>query len=82
MSSPRAVIKIEKKIKVTALLNIGADVNVMIAEIADITNLPILEIIPIKVEIFTGYNAQLIGICREINIQIGAICNSVNIFII
>jgi hypothetical protein len=68
ISSPRAVIKIERKVKITTLLNIRADVNVMTAKIADITNLSILEIIPIKAETFTGHNAQLIGIYREINI--------------
>jgi hypothetical protein len=68
ISSPRAVIKIERRIKVVALLNIGADVNIMIAKIADAVNLFILEIIPIEVETFTGYNAQLVGICREVNV--------------
>jgi hypothetical protein len=68
MSSPRAVIKIKERVKVTALLNIGADVNVMTAKIADAVNLLILEIIPLKIETFTGHNAQLLGICREINI--------------
>jgi len=55
--SPRAVIKIEKKIKMAILLDIGADVNIMIAEIADVINLFILEIIPLEIETFTGYNA-------------------------
>jgi hypothetical protein len=55
--SPRAVIKIEEKVKVAALLNIRADVNVMIVKVADAINLFILEIIPMKAEIFTGYNA-------------------------
>jgi hypothetical protein len=68
MFSPRAVIEMEKKIKVAALLDIKADVNVMTVKVADAVNLFILEIIPIKVEIFTGHNAQLIRICREINI--------------
>jgi hypothetical protein len=68
MSSPRAVMKVEKRVKVAALLNIGADINIMIAEIADAANLPILEITPIEAEIFTGHNAQLVRICREINV--------------
>jgi hypothetical protein len=57
VSSPRAVIKMEKRIKVTALLDTEADINVIIAKIADATNLSILEITPIKAETFTGYNA-------------------------
>jgi hypothetical protein len=68
ISSPRAVIKMEKRVKITALLNIGADVNVMTAKIADAINLPILEITPMEIEIFTDYNAQLIRIYREIDI--------------
>jgi hypothetical protein len=68
MSSPRAVIKMEGKIKIAALLDIEADINVIIAKIADAANLPVLEIIPIETEIFTGYNAQLVEIYREINI--------------
>jgi hypothetical protein len=40
----------------------------MTIKIADAANLPILEIIPIKIKTFTGYNTQLIGIYREINI--------------
>jgi hypothetical protein len=56
MSSPRAVIKVKKKVKVTALLNTKADVNVITAKVADVTNLLILEITPIKAETFTGYN--------------------------
>jgi predicted aspartyl protease len=54
--SPRAVIKIERKIKVATLLDTGADINVITVKIADAVNLPILEIIPIEAEIFTGYN--------------------------
>jgi hypothetical protein len=80
--SPRAVIKIEKRVKIIVLLNTGADINVITVKIADTTNLSILEIIPLKAKIFTGHNAQLLKIYREINIQIGVICNSVNIFII
>jgi hypothetical protein len=68
MSSPRAVVKIEGKVNVAVLLDIRADVNVIIAKVADAANLPVLEIIPMEVETFTGYNAQLVGICREINI--------------
>jgi hypothetical protein len=66
--SPRAVIKVKRKIKVTALLNTGADVNVMTVKVADAINLPIFEITPMKAETFTGYNTQLVRICREINI--------------
>jgi hypothetical protein len=55
--SPRAIIKIEKRVKMAALLDTKADINVIIIEIADAVNLPILEIIPMKAEIFTGYNA-------------------------
>jgi hypothetical protein len=58
----------KKRVKVTALLNTGADVNIMTAEIADVINLFILEITPIEIETFTGYNAQLVRICREVNI--------------
>jgi hypothetical protein len=67
---------------VAALLNIRADINIMIIEIADAANLPILEIIPLKIKTFTGYNAQLLGIYREINVQISAVYNNVNIFVI
>jgi hypothetical protein len=56
MSSPRAVIEIKKKVKVIALLDIGADINVITVKIADAADLLILEIIPIKVKIFTDYN--------------------------
>jgi hypothetical protein len=49
--------KVKKKVKMTALLNTGADINIMTAEIADAINLPILEITLIKVKTFTGYNA-------------------------
>jgi hypothetical protein len=57
MSSPRAVIKMEERIKVAALLDTGADVNIITAKVADVANLFILEIIPMEVETFTGYNA-------------------------
>jgi hypothetical protein len=56
MSSPRAVIKIEKRVKMAVLLNIGADINVMIVKVADAINLPILEITSIETETFTDYN--------------------------
>jgi hypothetical protein len=68
VSSPRAVIEIKRKIKVAALLDTETNVNVMTAKIADAVNLFILEIISMEVETFTGHNAQLIRICREINI--------------
>jgi hypothetical protein len=68
VSSPRAIIKVEKRVKVAVLLNTEADINVMTTKIADATNLPILEITPIKIETFTGHNAQLVGIYREINV--------------
>jgi hypothetical protein len=56
ISSPRAVIKIEGKVKIVILLNTKADINVITIKVADATNLPILEIIPIKIKIFTGHN--------------------------
>jgi hypothetical protein len=68
VSSPRAVVKVKKRVKVIALLNIKADVNIMTAEVADAANLLIFEITSMKTEIFTGYNAQLVGIYREINV--------------
>jgi hypothetical protein len=57
VSSPRAVIKIKRKIKVAALLDTEADVNIIIIKVADVANLPILEIISIEAETFTGHNA-------------------------
>jgi hypothetical protein len=57
ISSPRAVIKVKKKIKVIALLDAEADINVIIVKIADAASLLILEIIPLEAETFTGYNA-------------------------
>jgi hypothetical protein len=39
-----------------ALLDIGADINIMTVKIADAVNLPILEIISLEAETFTGYN--------------------------
>jgi hypothetical protein len=68
ISSPRAVIEIKGKIKMTALLDTEADINVMIVEVADAINLPILEITLMEIEIFTGYNTQLVRICLEVNI--------------
>jgi hypothetical protein len=68
MFSPQAVIKIERKIKIVVLLNTRADINVIIAEVADAINLFILEITSLKVEIFTGHNAQLLKIYREIDV--------------
>jgi predicted aspartyl protease len=82
VSSPRAVVEVEGRVKVAALLDTGADVNVMTAEVADAANLPVLEITPLEAETFTGHNAQLLGICREVDVQIGAVCNSVNIFVV
>jgi hypothetical protein len=82
MSSPRAVIKMEGKVKVAALLNTETDINVITVKVADAANLPILEITSIETETFTGYNAQLIRIYREINIQIGAVYNNINIFMV
>jgi hypothetical protein len=55
--SPRAVIKIKRRVKVIALLNTRTDINIMTVKIADAANLFILEIIPIEVKTFTGYNA-------------------------
>jgi hypothetical protein len=56
MFSPRAVIEIKRRVKVAALLDIGADINVITVKVADAVNLLILEIIPLEAEIFTGYN--------------------------
>jgi hypothetical protein len=57
VSSPRAVIKMKEKVKVATLLDIEADINVIIIKVADVANLFVLEIISIKIKIFTGYNA-------------------------
>jgi hypothetical protein len=54
--SPRAVVEIKERVKIIALLDIRADVNIMIVKVADVTNLFILEIISMEIEIFTGYN--------------------------
>jgi hypothetical protein len=60
--------KVEGKMKITILLDIRADINIITAKVADAVNLSIFEIIPIETEIFTGYNAQLIKIYREVNV--------------
>jgi predicted aspartyl protease len=70
MSSPRAVVEVEGRVKVAALLDTGADVNVMTAEVADAANLPVLEITPLEAETFTGHSAQLLGICRKVDVRI------------
>jgi hypothetical protein len=54
--SPRAVIKMERRVKIIILLDTEADVNVIIIKIADAVNLPILKITSIEIKIFTGYN--------------------------
>ena len=82
VSSPRAVVEVEGRVKVAALLDTGADINVMTAEVADAANLPVLEITPLEAETFTGHPAQLLGICRKVDVQIGAVCNSINIFVV
>jgi predicted aspartyl protease len=82
VSSPRAVVEVEGRVKVAALLDTGADVNVMTVEVADAANLPVLEITPLEAETFTGHNAQLLGICRKVDVRIGAVCNSINIFVV
>ena len=82
MSSPRAVIKMEERVKIAALLDTETDVNVMTTEVADAANLPILEITPLEIETFTDYPTQLLGICRKVNVQIGAVYNNINIFVI
>jgi hypothetical protein len=56
ISSPRAVIEMERKIKIAILLNIETDVNVITVKVADAINLFILEIIPMEAETFTGHN--------------------------
>jgi hypothetical protein len=57
MSSPRAVIKVKKKVKMAVLLNIRADINVITAKVADAINLSILKITSIETKTFTGHNA-------------------------
>jgi hypothetical protein len=54
--SPRAVIKVKKRIKIIALLDTKTDINIIIAKIADAANLFILEIISIEIKTFTGHN--------------------------
>jgi hypothetical protein len=56
VSSPRAVMKVKGKVKMAILLDTEADINVMTAEIADVINLFILEIILMEAETFTGHN--------------------------
>jgi hypothetical protein len=54
--SPRAVVEVKERIKVAALLDIGADVNVITVKVVNAANLSVLEITPMEVKTFTGYN--------------------------
>lgn len=64
MGSPKAEVCLEDSSKVTALLDIGAEINVIIKELIEDVNLAIKQGSKLELVFYTGYSHSFLAFVR------------------
>ncbi len=73
---------INKIIEYSVLINIGAEFNIIIIDVADRAGLAMRTRIKIKILLYLEYISRFLGIVKNVLISIGLISGRVNIFVI
>ena len=80
-AAPIILIIVKKIIEYFALINTGAELNVIITDIADRAGLAIRTRVKVKISLYSEYINRFLGMIKNILISVGLIVCRVNIFV-
>ena len=82
MGSPKAKVRLEDGSKVTALLDTGAEINVMTREVMEDAGLAMRRGPKLELVSHTGHSRPFLGLCEDVEIAIGGLKTRHPIFVV
>ena len=82
MGSPKAKVRLEDGSKVTALLDTGAEINVMTKELMEDANLAMRRGPKLELVSHTGHSRPFLGLCEDVEVAIGGLKTRHPIFVV
>ena len=82
MGSPKAKVRLEDGSKVTALLDTGAEINVMTREVMEDANLAMRRGPKLELVSHTGHSRPFLGLCEDVEVAIGGLKTRHPIFVV
>lgn len=82
MGSPKAKVRLEDGSKITALLDTGAEINVMTREIMEDTGLAMRQGPKLELVSHTGHSRPFLGLCEDVEVAIGGLKTRHPIFVV
>ena len=82
MGSPKAKVRLEDGSKITALLDTGAEINVMTREIMEDAGLAMRQGPRLELVSHTGHSRPFLGLCEDVEVTIGGLKTRHPIFVV
>ena len=82
MGSPKARVRLEDGSKVTALLDTGAEINVMTREVMEDAGLAMRRGPKLELVSHTGHSRPFLGLCEDVEVAIGGLKTRHPIFVV
>ena len=82
MGSPKAKVRLEDGSKVTALLDTGAEINVMTREVMEDAGLAMRRGPKLELVSHTGHSRHFFGLCEDVEVAIGELKTRHPIFVV
>ena len=82
IGSPKARVRLEDGSKVTALLDTGAEINVMTREVMEDAGLAIRRGLKLELVSHIGYSRPFLGLCEDVEVAIGGLKTRHPIFVV
>ena len=80
MGSPKIKVRLEYGSKVTALLDTGAEINVMTREVMEDAGLAMRKGLKFELVSHTGHSQPFLGLCKDVEVVIGGLKTRHSIF--
>ena len=82
MGSPKAKVRLEDGSKITALLDTGAEINVMTREVMEDAGLAMRQGPKLELVSHTGHSRPFLGLCEDVEVAIGGLKTRHPIFVV
>ena len=82
MEPPKAKVRLENGSKVTALLDTGAEINVMTREVMEDAGLAMQRGLKLELVSHTGHSRLFLGLCEDVEVSIGGLKTRYPIFVV
>ena len=80
-NTPKAIVRLNGEF-CKALIDTGAEINVMTEEIREIFDLPILVGPALRLISHSGHKREFLGVCEDVDVTIGGVVSCQNIFVV